>query len=87
MPGLLDALASAEIAKEETLYNNALAATLLTKTIRELTATNQLLVKQLTADASNLTAPPGIVLQAPPNANTNTANCLNTAGVACPVNK
>ena len=93
MSGSFEALASAAVAKAETIDNNAAAIASLTQTVAELTATNKRLVAQL-AEALNKTArgpnrpPPGIPAPATtPAAATSlpkTTHILNTAGVACP---
>ena len=88
MSGSFDALASAAIAKAETLDNNAATIASLTKTIAELTATNKALVNQLAA--ARTTATPSAPAL-PKNTQHHrilgvispTGNRTNTAGVSC----
>ena len=85
------ALASAAVAKAETLDHKAAAITLLTKSVAELTATNKRLVAQLAEALTNTMRhqnrpPPGI--PAPFTASSaplpRTTHTVNVAGVACP---
>ena len=82
MSGSFDALASAAVAKAETIDANAASIASLTRTIAELTATNKTLVAQLAAatEKQHVPAPPGF----PP---IETAHRNNSAGVSCPVRK
>ena len=65
MSGLFHALASAAVAKAETINSYAVTITQLTQSIAELTATNKMLAKQLAAalakgPATYMAPPPGI---------------------------
>ena len=91
MSGSFQALASAAVAKAETIDHNASTIASLTQTVAELTSTNKRLVAQL-AEALSKTVrgpnrpPPGIPAPTSSAATTlpKTTHILNTAGVACP---
>ena len=98
MSSSFDALASAAVAKAETIDSNAASIAQLTKAIYELTETNKKLVNQLAGALKNPQAPTITpTTQAPPPGYTpiaptapvsapaaQTGHVLNTAGVACP---
>ena len=91
MSGSFEALASATVAKAETIDHNAVAIASLTKLAAELTATNKRLVDQL-AEALTHTVrgpnrpPPGIPAPSTVSSTTlpQTTHIRNTAGVAYP---
>ena len=90
MSGSFNALASAAVAKSETIDSNAASIAQLTKAIYELTETNKQLVNQLTGAPRNPPVPvTPTAYQAPPpgyepTPATQTSHMVNTAGVACP---
>ena len=75
MSGSFDALASAAVAKAETIDANAATIASLTKSIAQLTAANQSLAAQLAAASAKQ---PALVPE------TAGARRTNTAGVSCP---
>ena len=88
MSGSFDALASAAVAKSETLDNNATTIASLTKSLAQVIETNKQLSAQLKS-ALALCSPaskPGKVAPPPgfPSEPLQTLHILNTAGVACP---
>ena len=91
MSASFDALASAAVAKSDTIDNHAATISQLTMSIAELIRTNKSLVAQLVAANSGagvktVNPPPGI--QAPAAATTTagqTGHVMNTTGTACPV--
>jgi len=88
MSGSFDALASAAVAKSETLDNNATTIASLTKSLAQVIETNKQLTAQLksalalcspTNKPAPVKPPPGF-----PSEPLETLHIVNTAGVACP---
>ena len=91
MSGSFNALASAAVAKAETLDQNAAAIASLTKSVAELTATNKRFIAQLAEALTHTVHGPNRPLPGIPAPSTSsyttlpkTTHTLNTAGIACP---